>query len=210
MINPIIGSLDLEAALVAKRNWTWRFQPASLERSGPVRRYLDRRAWANLEQLLDLYPAAGQAVQAHDSAAGQLLERAGALHRALVASGQFIQLCDSIFAPDSLSRLGIMDVQEVIGAYPTGARYALMAEYVVNSHGILPEYYATARLWNAHWSAFLESLTWPGIREPYATLLEGGTALASATERLARALKDLRLELSLAHDVPYVSNNEAA
>jgi hypothetical protein len=158
VINPIIGALELEVTLVGKKNWTWRFQPAGLERIGPIRRYLDQRAWANLEQFLELYPNAGQAVQTHDRAADQLLERAGALHRVLGASDQFIQLCDSVFAPDSLSRLGIVNVQEVIGAYPTDARYELMAQYAVNRHGELPEYYATARLWNEHRSAFLASL----------------------------------------------------
>ena len=200
VINPVIGSLELEATLVAKRNWTWSFQPASLERIGPVRRYLDQRAWVNLEQFLDLYPNAAQAALAHDEAADNLLERAAALHEALIGSSQFIRLCDSVFA-----------VTDIAVAYPTSEPYALMAQYVVNNSGELPSYYSTAQLWNKHRRAFLETLALPGIRERCAALLETGTALAGATERLARILKDLRLQISLAYDVPpYIGNNEAA
>ncbi len=200
VINPLIGSLELEVTLVARRNWTWSFQPASFERIGPVRRYLDQRAWVNLEQFLDLYPNAAQATLAHDEAADQLLERATALQEALSGCSQFIQLCDSVFA-----------VTDVAGAYPAGEPYALMAQYVVNTSGELPSYYSTAQLWNKHRRTFLELLVLPGIRERHAELLETGTALAGATEHLARILKDLRLKLSLAYDVPpYIGNNEAA
>ena len=46
-----LKGLDSERGFLARKNWTYRFQPPSLEYLGPVREHLPG-AWDNLEQFV--------------------------------------------------------------------------------------------------------------------------------------------------------------
>jgi len=204
VFNPLIPSLELELGLLSRRNWTFSFAPRMLELIRPVRRYLREEAEANLEQVLQLNVVLAANTQTHDAAVESLLRSVTALHLALAIDRDFVDLCNSLMAPEKLAELNIKDVREIFGAYPPSDRLKLVAQNVVNNAGEVPSHYSTAKFWNLNRERLLQSLTLPNLREHYTSTVQVAEHLASVSKTLLNQLKDLRLELSLRHDVPYV------
>src|ERR1035438_2665174 len=210
VINPLIESLESEVTLAVKGNWTWRFRPPSLELIRPASRYLERAAVASLEQVCDLEPKTKAMIQSHDDSVGTVLNGASSLHRALTTSQSFTALCESFWDQSALAAAGLRDIQGVIGAYPLEYRYDIIAQYVVNNVGELPDYYTTSNFWNRHRAALMGALDKPEIHPHAESRSEERRRLEGATQGLLRRLKDLRRELSLEHDVPYVVGSPAS
>lgn len=89
VVNPLLHWLEREQYLLASRNWTWRFKPASLESTREVRAYVDRETWPNLEQFEELHPDVGRVAAAHDERLLALTQDCRLLHKAPVTSGDF-------------------------------------------------------------------------------------------------------------------------
>jgi hypothetical protein len=210
VINPLIESLESELTLAVKGNWTWRFQPPSLELIRPARRYLERTAVASFDQICGLESETNAMTQSHDDAVKNVFESVATLHNALIASQTFTGLCDSLWDPDALLAAGLRDIQDIIGASPLEDRYSIIAQYIVNNVGDLPNYYTTAKFWNRHRAALMGALDGPEIRPHHESLAHAGRRLEGTTQGLLRRLKDLRLRLSLEHDVPYSVGSPAA
>jgi hypothetical protein len=210
VINPLIESLESEFALAVKRNWTWRFRPPSLELIRPARRYLEYSAAASLEQICQLAPETGAMIQSHDDSVDLVFKSAAGLHNALTSAPAFIGLCDALWAPSTLAATGIHDIQEIFGGYVPEERYDLIAQYLVNNSAELPGYYATSKFWNRHRTTLMETFDRPEIRPHFDSLGQAGQRLEAATQGVLRRLQDLRLKLSLEHDVPYVVGSPAS
>lgn len=204
VFNPLIQSLELELVLVEKRNWTFSFRPPTLELIRPVRQYLDGRAWANLEQMLQLRVLLEENLKEHDVLVEQLLRAVVALHEALTTSREFVELCHSLLEPEKLEAMGVKSIEHLFGAYPPSDRLSLIAQYVVNNSGEQASHYSTAKLWNRYRQVLLKALTFRDVAEHYAGAIQIGEQLASRSRGLANSLKELRLQLALEHDIPYV------
>jgi hypothetical protein len=168
-----------------------------------VRVHLEADARDNLDQLLEFSPNLGTHVKEHDTAVSRLVESCKALHRAIQESPALREKYEVATSPESLGKLGAA-VSDLFGAYPPTDHLALLAQYIVNNTGELPEYYAPARLWNQHRDALL-AITGHSSIQPYSdALAQAGAAALRSVERLIAILKQRRQELSLEHDVPYV------
>jgi len=150
-----------------------------------------------------------KAEQAHDEKVSVLRERCQRLHTALVESREFLELFRRVTSAESLRSIG-KERQDLFGAYPESDGPSLLAEYVVNNTGELPSYYTTSPLWNRHREAFLDLLNSEEIRGHWEAALKTGEELVKAAQRLTRLLQEIRLELSLTHDVPYVTRSAQA
>jgi hypothetical protein len=202
VLNPAIRALDIERGLLQRRNWTFAFSARALELIQPLGQ---RFHSANLEQFREMNPVAASELDKHDALVAELQSSVTALFDDLVADREFVDLCDSLLAPENLGKLGILDISEVFGAYRPDARYNLIAEYVVNNTGELPAYYATAKLWNGHRDALLECLTrLPRVTARYTAVVEAAEGLKGASGNLETRLRNLRQELSLRYDVPLI------
>jgi hypothetical protein len=80
-----------------------------------------------------------------------------------------------------------------------------MAQYIVNNTGELADYYVTSRFWNRHRDKLMQALSEAEVRPHHEAVLGAARLLEAATQSLLRRLQDLRLRLSLDHDVPYVA-----
>jgi hypothetical protein len=207
VINPLLAWLGREQELLTARNWTWRFKPAGLEAIRHLRAYVDARP--NWEQFEQLHPQVGRIGEIHDRKVDALSQESGRLHGALVANVAYRDLVVRITSPESLRELG-QDRQDVFGAYPESDWPDLIAEYVVNNTRELPSYYTTARLWNGHREQLLDLLDRQPLRGHRDVVTKVGEELRRATSKLSAALQDIRLDLSLTCDVPYVSGSEQA
>jgi hypothetical protein len=210
VFNPLIPSLEFEALLLGKHNWTFAYRPAKLERIRPVREHLTNRGQANLDQILELDAVPTANLRSHDEVANRLENMVLALHRSLTANTQFTNLCDSLLAPESLHSLGIESVDEIFGAYPEPDRYNLIAQYVVNNSGELSSHYSTARFWNQNREVLLRSLSLPNVYDRYMSTLQIGQHLESVSQTLVKQLKAGRQDLSLRYDLPLMVGDSTA
>ncbi|HTX33362.1 MAG TPA: hypothetical protein VME43_00010 [Bryobacteraceae bacterium] len=209
ILNPLIPALEFEQSLLKKRNWTFSFAPQTFDLIRPIRRYLREEAEANLDQILQLNAAVEANTDIHDAAVETLLVHVRDLHRALVASPEFADLCESLLAPEKLLEIGIQDPREIFGAYPASDRIRLIAQNVVNMTGELPPHYSTAKFWNFHREKLILSLDLPSVRDRYSDTIRSAQHLADVSATLAKLLKDLRMDLSLRYDVPPVEGDRA-
>jgi hypothetical protein len=194
--------METEQRLLTEKNWTWRFRPADLEQIHPVRVHLETDARDNLDQVLVFFPDLRTSIDEHDEAVSRLLENCKTLQRAILASQVLREKYEALTSPEALGRLGVT-LNDLFGAYPPADHLALLAQYIVNNSGVLPDYYAPARLWNQQHAALLAIGDHSSIRPYRDALDQAGAAALRTVERLKAILKQRRQELSLEHDVPY-------
>ncbi len=205
VLNPLIEFVELELGLLSRRNWTFSFGARTLELIQPV---IQRFYNANLEQIIQMNVELSANLEAHDAGVENLRGAVASLYDALASNREFVQLCDSLLTADSLRDLGIREVSEIFGAYPPSDRYNLIAQYVVNSTGDLPQHYSTAKFWNRNREIFVQCLTHlPNVREQFPSTIQVAEYLSGISRTLCSQLKNLRQELSLRYDVPIVPGN---
>ena len=207
VVNPLIESLEQEQQLLVQKNWTWRFRPGALEAIRETPAYVAVAARGNLEQFDALHPGVARMQAAHDRGVVNLSEKCRQLHEAVRRSPALQRTFSAITSHDPLKRID-KSLRDLFGAYLKSEYLDVLAEHVVNSSGSLPQYVATAPLWNAYRADFLAVLRRPGISKLAAGTTSAGASLLSQSRKMVRVLKETRLKLSLTFDVPYVERAE--
>jgi hypothetical protein len=206
--NPLIESLELELALIEKRNWTFSFRPRALELIRPLNRYIETRALPNLEQLLQIDSDLNAKASEHDGAVEDLQVAVERVYDVLIGNTQFQALCESLFTAEKIGEVGYQAVHEIFGAYPRSDYESLIAQYVINNSAELPSYYASARFWNHHRQDLLKWLDFRDTSKPYESVRRHGELLAGISRGLVDHLKRLRGELSRRFDVPVFASEQ--
>jgi hypothetical protein len=197
VLNPLIHGLNTEAAVLADRNLTWRFQLNLLASLVPVQSHLMADAWDNLEQFLSLHPECCGPIEEHDGKLQVLFDACKRLHSKLAHGSVLQTVYRSVTPPET-------DVASVFGAYPTEHYLDVLAEYIINDVRRLPNYYSTAAFWNQHSTEFLAVRESEEIR-PYWEATENARAqFAEGVVNLINVLKIVRNDLSLSAGVPIV------
>ena len=204
VLNPLLPALSREEECLVRKDWTWRFIPGGLEAIRPVRGHLDVDARDNLEQFLGLHSGVAFAVQVHDKNVVALSNSCDYLQRRLEQNSELFATFKKFTTTEALSDIG-GSVQQIFGAYPPEHQVALIAQYIVNNTGDLPEYHTTARFWNRHKHELLAVLRHRSILSHASRTEKAGETLLKNVGVLVRVLKETRLKLSLEHDVPYVT-----
>lgn len=204
VVNPIIHRLQDEHSLLMSRNWTWTWERESFEELRPISSQLDPVVRDNLEHLMDVYPRIRACVKDHDDKLALLLEGCRPLYRAICSSLELPELYKMTVSEQALAEIGKTQI-EVFGAYPESDHLNLLAQYILNGEADLPPYYSTALFWNKHKDRFLAIRETPTVKAHYEATIRQGDSLRASVEKLFKNLTDLRRELSLKHDVPYVA-----
>ncbi len=215
IVNPLLASLRLEGACVARKDWTWRAHRRDFDLIGPVADLLPEEGRINLEQFLEIQPEAARPVQEHDAAVARLghacQELQDTLTRVIGALHEFPQATPSRELEGILLEIHRMrqEIEQLQRATPGGLA-PLLAQYLVNHRWTLPPDYVTAKFWNACGDVYRRLLEIPSIRELDSKVQQAGTRLGVAVENLTQVLKDLRRNLSLKYDVPYITPSPAS
>jgi hypothetical protein len=208
VINPLLRGLASERNLLEKENWTWRFEQETLVSLVPVRSFIAFEALDNLEQFLHLVALANKEctplMDRHDEQLGYLSDVCRELHRALVKSKELRDLYTRSSKDSAIPIQPGGNFNSLFGAYPQERHLDVLAEDIVNSTGLLPNYYSTAPLWNSYRKDFLVVRETPNIRQHWKASQEAGRRLSLTVNELAESLRDVREALSLQHDVPFV------
>jgi hypothetical protein len=205
VIQPALHGLETEQSFLARKNWTFRFHPPSLEFIGPLREHLPSRAVENLDQFLSFFPAIGSSVGQHDRLVEALLAECRAFHAALAMSPRMREVYRRI-AEDAPAKLG-KDISRHFGAYSKETDFiGVLAELLVNNTPEqLPPHYSTAELWSRY-RDWLTPIVQDGDPANHRQRAQrAGTKLLKAVNTLRDELRGTRSQLSLDFDVPYVA-----
>lgn len=212
VINPLLNELKKEEQLLKDNNWTWRFLSNRLESIRPIQDMISYQAMDNLEQFTEFYPSIKEFIAEHDEGVSKLLIECEDLHRILAESPLLLELYKKITSPESLANLGKISkwgreltIRDIFGSNYEKDHLETLAEYIVNKTHLLPAYYGTSPLWNKHRDEFIALLNKPVIRDYYARTVKAGETLLETVRELINELKKIRSDLSLEHDLPYVS-----
>ncbi|MGA9997976.1 MAG: hypothetical protein WBP93_21355 [Pyrinomonadaceae bacterium] len=211
VINPLLNELKKEEQLLEDNNWTWRFLSNRLESIRPIQEMISYQAVDNLEQFTEFYPSIKVLIAKHDEQVSKLLSECEDLHRVLADSSPLLELYKELTSPESLAKLDKtgtgreITIQELFGSSPERTHLEFLAEYIANKTNPLPIYYNTSPLWNKHRDEFIALLNKPVIRDYYVRTVKAGETLLETVRELINSLKKIRSDLSLEHDLPYVS-----
>jgi hypothetical protein len=97
------------------------------------------------------------------------------------------------------------ELNSLLGSYSDDQNLAYFGQYVVNNQQELPAYYTYSPIWKKYGAEFLAVLEEREIVPKRRAVEKIGRNLATIAERLVELLKDIRDDLSIKHDVPYVT-----
>jgi hypothetical protein len=174
----------------------------------PVRLFLQFEALDNLEQFLDLGPAASRVARPlmdqHDERIILLTDACRELHEALNNSQELRDLYARIAEEPRISLPPGQTFDSLFGAYPRENHVDILTEHIVNGTGLLPSYFSTAPLWNQYRDELLKIRNAPGIRPRWKESKRAAQALNGTVEELIHLLRRVRQDLSLEYDLPLV------
>jgi hypothetical protein len=198
----LLGRLAGERPYLASGNWTFRAYKSTLDFVSPLGDFMPANARDNLEQFASFYPAITSLIEEHDRKVNELTGQCIALHNAILRSQQFQESFAKV-EREAAAEFGI-PFEQHFGALSEHGQFAeLLAEYLVNGVGTLPDYYATSHLWNRFRDRFATVMTAPEVESLKAKAERIGQEIIAGADRLRDLLKSTRSELSLEYDVPY-------
>jgi hypothetical protein len=184
-----------------------------------VAQYLSPEYRDNLEQFLKFHPAINANIAEHDEGVQTLTDACRKLHTALVTKSELPRLYEELSTPEGLrsvweqSRFRHLPLEntspdrmlsEFFGGFDKSEHVSVLAEYIINNTGDLPDHYTTAPFWNAYRERLVQLLKAPDVRKESREVNSAGANLREASSRLSQSLQEIRLDLSIKHDVPYV------
>jgi hypothetical protein len=98
------------------------------------------------------------------------------------------------------------NLDDLFGSREAEHHIAVLAEYIVNNTDVLPTYFTLSPLWNRFREDFLAIAETPSVVDQYKLTTRAGTKLLQIVNRLSGLLKEIREELSIQYDMPYVTS----
>ncbi len=208
VIRPLLAGLEEESRRLRSLKWGWEPQPPLLRATSPLRDYLDSRAWRNMEQLLELHPGVADLAAAHDRRATAMRDRFTELQSAIQESSELETAYDEVQAE---WRKQYSDrVERSLDPNQKPTHLGFLASYIANGHTTLYAHYSLAPVWHEHSARFLAIRQEPAISKKIRSLEDEGVEQLSTVEELTKRLEELWRRLSIEHDVPLYSTEQAA
>ena len=219
IINPLLKAFEQENSRLLRFNWTWHFRLGVLEGIRPVAQYISHETRDNLDQFLNFHGEIKADINKHDKEVEALTNACHRLHAALVNRSPLPGLYEELTTLASLrsawshSRLRSIPLEnasaerllsEFFGGFQKSDHVSILAEYIVNNIGDLPDHYTTAPFWNRYREKLVQVLQAPEVRNEYRQTQTVGAKLRQTSTKLSQHLQQIRLELSIEYDVPYV------
>lgn len=196
VINPILESLEREAALLEKGNLTWRSSTNRCEYIRNIQEYVDSRQWPNYKDFLIENDDFSKGFGAHDTKLEKVNSEGEKLYKWLLSWDEFASGVSV-----SLERYeGHRSVEPAWPSYNLVRKELerVAAENLINNVQSLPGHYTYSFFWNFVASEQL------GLRRhsQFSSLFETQGELRKISSTLKATLEEHRLSLSRKHDVP--------
>lgn len=219
IINPLLKALERENSRLLRFNWTWQFRLRVLEVIRPMAQYISHETRDNLDQFLSFHDEVKVDIDQHDKEVELLRHACQRLHVALVKRSPLARLYEELTTVDSLrsawnqSRFRNMPLENVpaeqllsefFGGFQKSDHVSVLAEYIINNVGDLPDHYTTAPFWNQYRERLVQVLQAPEVHNETRQTNAAGAKLRQTSNKLSQNLQQIRLQLSVKYDVPYV------
>jgi hypothetical protein len=201
VINPVVESLRREKVWLGPKNWSWRYSTGGFEHLWPVASYVDPAYSDNLAEFRGWYPEVAQAIDRHDALLMQLATACRKTLEHLLDSEDFRRVLEDA---DAAARNRGINIEEARGAVPADDWPRLMAQYLINNIGLLPEYYTTAGYWKVAGSTVLGIKNDEAWREEFTPLERIGGRLLRATEQAEVTIVSIRQRYTRQFGLPPV------
>lgn len=205
----VLGRLESERGHLLRRNWTFRFYKQALEYMACILEHMPATTSANLEQFASFFPEVNDLLVEHDRRLGALNAACVSFHEAIIHDPRFREVFADV-ETQAAAEFGV-EFSSHFGAFSNREDFAgILAEHLVNNVGDLPNYYATARLWNKFRDRFAPVMASPELEACREETEICGRDLLEAGDRLTDMLKTVRADLSLEFDVPFATETASA
>lgn len=199
-----LAGLENERVFLHRRNWTFRSSSEDLEYLCAAAMLVPAAARENLDQLVTFFPEIAREISRHDACELRLAEDCRRLYKSILECSAFGKIFHRV-ARESVHETG-RNFKDHFGAHALDSDFkGILAEYLVNNIEDLPGYYSTALLWSHYRGGFIAVLALPEVAPRYHALEDSGRAMRDAVETLEATLRQIRAQLSLEFDVPYVT-----
>jgi len=192
VLNPLSKGLLAEAAVLVRRDLTWRAYSKSFASLIPVRSHIMAEALVNLDQFLSVYPEVVPLIDDHDKKLEFLSEKAREYHASLARNSVLRDQVQNLAKAPEMVGGGGADLAEVL------------AEYVVNNIAHLSNYYSTAKFWNSHYGDIVNLRDTSEIRPFWIATEAAESEFQRALEQLTKVVISVRTELSFEFGEPIV------
>lgn len=204
ILNPVIQSMRYEIAKLNSRDLAWQAITGTTESILPIKRLIPPFAEDTLEQFLNFFSDCKAKIYSYEEARQELEHACAQLQHALENSHELRAVYDKAALDNSPGFDGNY-ISSVFTSYRSDVYHlGNLAQFIINQANELPADNSYAPAWNRYREQFLTTLDSPGIK---------GRALAVENERrnllqkvvdLIKTFKNIREELSIQHDVPYL------
>jgi len=194
VINPILEGLRIEAAFLAKGNWTFRRHSRDLEFIRPIPILVGYKDRPNFEDFMGSNPKAKEEIGRRDAQREALRDACRAAFNSLADNPDFqrkvTECLQAVEAekPGEASRFG----------YPNVKPHEIVAETVVNKGGV-PDHAGVYRFW----SRFSEEFLRFRVGAEFENADQAGHELERSNDSLSLELSQLRGALAEEYDIPW-------
>lgn len=196
VLNPTIESVRRELDLLDRGNLTWRFTSNKCEFIRFIQEYIDPAQWPNYYDFLAEHAPFAAAFKRHDERVDRINEVSKQSFHWLVTHHDFAETVKKLARQYNDQPMSRTFPGGVVGSEEELVNYC--AEYVINSHKMLPSHYSLAGFWNSSNTPLLGFRNMPRFKP----LEKASEQLLLESTKLEKALHSRRLSLSREFDVP--------
>jgi hypothetical protein len=193
VIVPIVEAVEIEVEYARQENWTFRCYNQDFELLLPIRkavsplkRVINPRYQANLDQFLDLNEDTCRVTEFHDEALDRLRKACSAAFDALMESTLFETMIENC----------IPEVEQ--------KNRKCLAEYVINGHRDLTPDYTYFDYWKENGENFLLLRENPELQQPFNNLREEGKIFTRSAVQLLQNIEIHQKNLADQYKLPRV------
>lgn len=194
VINPVLEGLRIEAAFLAKENWTFRRYSQDLEFVRPVAAMVGYKDRPNFEDFTSSNPEAKSEIDRRDARREELRD---------ACRNAFDKLADNLDFRHKVSKSTEAADRELPGlsdrfTHPAVELYEVVAETVVNKGGV-PDHATFYPFWSRFKNEFLQFRK--GIKFDHVD--HAGRELVKSNDVLSAELSQVRSALAEKYDIPW-------
>ena len=193
-LNPLIYGLRMEVRLLSRGDLSWRFAQSTIVSLVPLKVRLSQNGQDLWDQFVSQVSEFRDMADIHDKVAHELELSCWLLASSLVES---VVLRDIFAGAVSADGLTEAEVKQTFGAISADGYLPLLAEYLINDLGELPDYYSTSQFWNRRQVEFRKTAADPAIELRWVNVRDDAKRLQSAADKLLSRLLQARSELSM-------------
>lgn len=204
VLNPIIQSMRYQIGKLNTRDFAWQAISGTTDSLLPIKRLIPPSAEDTLEQFLNFFSDCKEKIYSYEEERQELEHACAQLQRALEDSPELRAIYDKACLDNSTGYDGNY-ISNVFSSYRNDIYHlGNLAQLIVNQANDLPADNPYAPVWMKYREQFTALLDLPEIKGKLQVIEQERRNVLQKVVELVRSFKNIREELSIQHDVPYL------